>query len=99
MTRIARRVTSAELRQIFNESRLYERANAGEYLQVIERRAPAPAEAGQIHGTMSQMVWYVDDQLNRIVLVHEYRRPDGTLGGSGRPDPKRLLVGDEVWFC
>jgi hypothetical protein len=27
----------------------------------------------------------------RIALVHQYLRPDGTVGASGRPDPKAIL--------
>jgi len=33
-----------------------------------------------------------------IAIVHQYLLPNGTLGGSGRPDPKRVTVGDEEWF-
>ncbi|MBI2907275.1 MAG: hypothetical protein HYX92_06425 [Chloroflexi bacterium] len=31
-----------------------------------------------------------------VALVHQYVRPDGAIGGSGRPDPKRIVVGREV---
>lgn len=34
-----------------------------------------------------------------VAVVHEYDRPDGSVGGSGHPDPKWLSVGDEVWGC
>jgi hypothetical protein len=27
----------------------------------------------------------------RIAVVHQYLRPDGFVGGSGRPDPKAIL--------
>jgi hypothetical protein len=27
-----------------------------------------------------------------VAVVHQYLRPDGSLGASGLPDPKRLLV-------
>ena len=27
----------------------------------------------------------------RVALVHQYLRPDGTVGASGRPDPKAVL--------
>jgi hypothetical protein len=99
MTRPARRVPPQELRQIFNDGRYYERSVSGELLQVVESERPARAGAGQPAGTVSRMVWYFDDTLQRIALVHEYRLPDGTLGGSGKPDPKRLWVGDEILFC
>jgi hypothetical protein len=44
------------------------------------------------------MVWYFDLQLNRVALVHEYRLPDGSIGASGLPDPKRLLLEDEILY-
>jgi hypothetical protein len=31
--------------------------------------------------------------------IHRYLRPDGTLGASGRPDPKRLVEGGVKYFC
>ncbi len=46
---------------------------------------------GQPVGTKSQMVVYLDSNDDQIALVHQYVRPDGTLGGSGRPDPKKVL--------
>jgi len=29
-------------------------------------------------------------------MVHQYLRPDGIIGGSGKPDPKWVVVGDKV---
>jgi hypothetical protein len=26
-----------------------------------------------------------------VVVVHQYLRKDGSLGGSGKPDPKKLF--------
>ena len=49
-------------------------------------------------GTRSQMVAYVDASGQRVALVHQYLRPDGTLGGSGRPDPKLLIEGGVTYF-
>jgi hypothetical protein len=37
------------------------------------------------------MVSDVDDVGHRIFLVHFYLRPNGTIGGSGKPDPKWLF--------
>lgn len=34
----------------------------------------------------------------RVALVHRYARPDGTIGATGRADPKELLVEGERWF-
>ena len=45
------------------------------------------------------MVWYLGHDGQKNVLVHQYLLPDGTIGGSGRPDPKRMILDDEVIFC
>lgn len=44
------------------------------------------------------MVEYFAVDGRMMALVHQYLRPDGSIGGSGRPDPKRVRVGDEEWF-
>jgi len=49
--------------------------------------------------TWSRMYRYLTADGKPAALVHEYNRPDGSVGGSGRPDPKWLRVGDEVWGC
>lgn len=87
-----------ELRRLFNDGRYYERALAGELLMSVESDPPPRAEAGQPPGTKSQMVWYFDKSLNRVALVHQYVLPDGSIGASGRPDPKRLLLDQEILF-
>jgi len=46
--------------------------------------------------TRSQLVVYVTPEGESVALVHQYRRIDGTLGASGKPDPKRLWVGDRM---
>lgn len=43
------------------------------------------------------MVAYVDDAGHRIFLVHFYLRPDGSIGGSGKPDPKWLFENGVVY--
>lgn len=89
---------AAEIQKIFNSERYYERVLAGELLASTEKSAPAPTQAGQPPGTMSERIWYFDRDLNRIALVHQYILPDGTIGASGRPDPKWLLVDGEIWI-
>ena len=31
-----------------------------------------------------------------MAVVHQYLRVDGTLGASGRPDPKVLYLAEEI---
>ena len=42
-------------------------------------------------------VAYLNDAGHRIFLVHFYLRPDGTIGGSGKPDPKWLFEDGVVY--
>lgn len=85
-------VSSDELRRLFNLGRYWERVQNGErYSVVLRERHPAPRESGQPPCTLSQILSYRDQTGNEVARVHQYKRPDGTLGGSGRPDPKRLV--------
>ena len=89
-----RYVADSEIRRLFNE---------GPYAQMIaEGRLRAqflpnthldhPDKRGNPRCTFRQMIRYVDAEGDPVVEVFQYMRPDGTLGGSGRPDPKRLWV-------
>ena len=40
--------------------------------------------------TRSQIVRYYDGA-HQVAVVHQYMRPDGTIGAWGRPDPKAVL--------
>jgi hypothetical protein len=86
------RVAQAEMQRRFNEGRYWERAIAGEFkVIVMEHRHPALTAANEPFCTYSQMVSYRDTENNEIARVHQYLRQDGSIGASGRPDPKRLL--------
>ena len=43
------------------------------------------------------MVSFLDSDNNELARVHQYLRPDGTIGASGKPDPKRLLEGNILY--
>jgi hypothetical protein len=91
-------VTEAIIRQIFNERRLYEDALSGRLITRLKRSShPAdPTPAGQPICTWSQIVYYYDQQGKPLAIVHQFLRPDGTLGASGLPDPKRLFLDDRI---
>jgi len=78
--------------EIFNRERFWERLKAGELTAVVlEDREPQHIEADVPEKTRSQMISYRDEYDNEVARVHQYLKPDGTLGASGMPDPKRLL--------
>lgn len=62
----------------------------------IYRRSLAPASSGEPVGTESQMLDYLTLDGTIVAKAHQYRRPDGTIGGRGRPDPKWLLDESDV---
>jgi hypothetical protein len=84
---------------MFNDGRYLERLQSGEFTELPRRdKHPAPAKANQPFCTRSQMISYLDLAGYRVANVHRYLRPDGTLGGSGLPDPKALQVNDVLYY-
>jgi hypothetical protein len=63
---------------------------------VLSQGPPNP-RYGQPAGTMSQRVAFVDGDGVKIAVCHQYRRPDGSLGASGKPDPKRISHGGALY--
>jgi len=93
------RVTAAERHRIFNEGRFWERAQSGELRTVtIKERHPSLAAANEPRCTYSEMISYLDQEGNEVARVHQYKRPDGSMGASGRPDPKRLLSDGVIYI-
>ena len=48
--------------------------------------------------TESQTLVYRDNDGRAFARVHCYRRPDNSIGASGRPDPKSILGEDGVLY-
>jgi hypothetical protein len=94
---IEERVVASELRRLFNEGRYYERVLSGELAERIRMDKPTKGTLHTPVGTRSQSVEYYDQEGQRVAVVHQYLLPDGTLGASGRPDPKMLLVGNVLY--
>ena len=82
------------MRDRFNSLGLAGLVRSGTFTaEPFEPDHPAPPEAGQVPGTRSQTLIYRDDAGNVIAMVHQYLKPDGTLGGGGLADPKWLNDG------
>ncbi|MBA3415659.1 MAG: hypothetical protein H0U10_10585 [Chloroflexia bacterium] len=94
----SRTVSEAELRRRFNEGEDWLRTQSGELTAEVRRSGhPSPEGSGEPYCTQSQIVAYSDRMGRRVAVVHQYVRPDGTVGGSGRPDPK-MVVEDDVEY-
>lgn len=85
-------VSPMDIRKLFNDGQYAEKAETGELSQKIMREGhPSPKRSGQPFCTRSQIIAYLDSQWRRVAIVHQYLRRDGTLGASGKPDPKKLF--------
>lgn len=89
-------MSKAELRQRFAQGDYLNRALAEEWGCCLTRTKRARSR-GEPPGTRSLGISYVNDQGHRIFLVHIYLRPDGTIGASGKPDPKWLFENGVVY--
>jgi hypothetical protein len=86
------RIPVEKMRDLFNDGRYWERVTNSELNTVIlETRHPCLVAAAEPFCTQSQMISYRGQDGNEVARVHQYLRPDGTIGASGRPDPKRLF--------
>ncbi|MBI3493311.1 MAG: hypothetical protein HY047_16250 [Acidobacteria bacterium] len=99
MPRRAVKLVSAEhIRKLFSDAKYEERAHAGEFTIAVKRsKHPAAPLTFEPICTKSQTLAYVDRRKRAVAIVHRYLRPDGTVGASGRPDPK-YLVYDRVVY-
>lgn len=84
---------------MFNDGCYWEKAKDGRLAQKIKREGhPTSPKAEVPFCTRSQLISYSDDAGQEIARVHQYLLPDGTLGASGKPDPKRLLHDGILYF-
>lgn len=83
---------------MFNDGDYWQRAKDGEFTEHILRDGhPTSPSAPEPHCTRSQYIAYIDQFGNTIAEVHQYVRPDGTLGASGRPSPHALMVDNIIY--
>ena len=85
---------------MFNRGNYVSRLAAGEFTaRVLKDRHPSSPRAAMPFCTRSQSIAYLDHDGDEVALVHQYLQPDRTLGGSGLPDPKRLLVDGVLYIA
>jgi hypothetical protein len=83
---------------MFNSGGYWEKVKKGE-LSTIVKRNSHPAPPFLPFCTRSQILSYHDRSGRKIAIVHQYLRPDETLGASGKPDPKLLLHDGIRYHC
>jgi hypothetical protein len=95
-----RKVSPRELRQIFNHERYAERVASGEFTtRIVREHHPTSPKAHVPFCTWSQKIAYLDRGEHEVATVHQYLQPDGSLGASGLPDPKRLLLNGVLYVA
>lgn len=87
-------ISQKSIRQKFNQSQYPSMIREGQLVPRFLRNShlKKPEEKREPYCTCSQTIRYTDKVGNWVVEVHQYLRPDKTIGGSGRPDPKRLRI-------
>src|SRR3954453_10008256 len=96
------RLRKRELQRLFNRE-LLPLVLCGHLDENIAKEGePKPSvKAEEPLGTRSQLVEYFERPASNqpaCATVHRYLRPDGKIGQSGLPDPKRLII-DGQWFA
>ena len=84
-------LSALDLRKLFNDGRYTELVAHGVLSEKLIREGPPSANANQPPGTKSQVLAYLNSDGRQVAIVHQYLRPDGSLGGGGKPAPKKLL--------
>ena|SRR3990170_3865629 len=93
------RIPISQLRQIFNKGDSWAKVQSGELQQrVVSENHPTSPRAPVPYCTRSQYIAYIDSEGQELARVHQYLLPDGSLGASGRPDPKQLLVNGVLYM-
>ncbi len=78
--------------------RYLKRIAHGEFIGTVKDACPA-ASPDEPPGTQTLITAFYDADGQRRFITHEYRRPDGTLGASGIPDPKWLFEDGVIYWC
>ena len=96
-----RSVSECIIRQAFNAGEFWERAKLGVFARATgaynnHYSEEDARERSWPYCTRSQIVRYFDRDGHLIAVVHQIRRPDGSLAGSGKPDPKYLRLESEI---
>lgn len=86
---------------MFNKSQFPDMIEEGKLKPVYLRNShlKEPETKHEPYCTHSQIIRYLDPAGQWIIEVHQYLRPDKTIGGSGKPDPKRLRIENVVFIA
>src|SRR5215212_10282776 len=96
------RVDPSLLRLFFNTSDIIRRLDSDHLTETIVRDNIVPVAKcknyGFPQGTHSQFVIYREGS-QEVARAHRYLLPNGQVGGSGLPDPKRIICCGVILYC
>jgi len=93
-------IDAISIRKLFNESQLPDMIDKGQ-LSVIylrNKHLTDPSAVGEPWCTHAQMIRYLDQNGSWLVEVFQYLRADGSIGASGKADPKRIRLHNKVYI-
>ena len=92
-------VAPDRIRALFNNSQYSEKIKHGLLQKIVLKKTllQNPNQKGEPEGTYSEVILYQDQGADSFAIVHQYLRPDGRIGASGKPDPKRLKIKGEIY--
>ena len=83
---------------MFNQGGYLERVATGDIVEKITHSGTPNPELNLPLGSESQEVTYVDVNTgDELARAHRYLLPDGRIGASGKPDPKRIWRDGKVY--
>ena len=92
-------ISQQELNRLYNAGPFKESIRTGKLISRVNRSGhPSPEKSGQPPCTRSQIVRLYDTTGTRIAVLHQYLRPDGTIGASGEPEPKAVLLEGVLYY-
>lgn len=93
-------VSPDNIRKMFNESQYPMLIVNGRLKPELKRNSHLiePQKRGEPHCTHAQLIRYLDNNGQWVVEVFQYLRPDKTIGASGKPDPKRMRIGNKIFI-
>ena len=92
-------ITEKAIQSLFNNSEYPEMITAGTLKRTLLKRSHLqnPDRGIGPYCTHSESHLYTSNDGQQFVIVHQYVRPDGTLGASGKPDPKKIKLEDRIY--
>ena len=99
---LVKRLSPNSIREMFNKSQYPKMIEDGRLVAdqpyLRDDHLKEPQKRKEPWCTRAQTIRYRDRAGQWAVVIFQYLRPDNTIGGSGRPDPKRLRIGNRVFI-